>query len=195
MKIAFSLTFLLALSYSVGYADSIEENFNRGSAMFGISPYGYYRESTGYWRAGAEAQLDFLIRDDFTMGGRVLLHYLDYDVQSVFFRLTYVLSYIFGYKSEATHGPVHRIGVRLENSNMFTGAEYEVRGAIKPFYTFLYFFTPRIAPYVETSMEFAEFIGGDDFTFLWGPDKPIGAWFQVEILSVTVGVSFYIPKH
>ena len=37
MKIAFSLTFLLALSYSVGYADSIEENFNRGSAMFGIS--------------------------------------------------------------------------------------------------------------------------------------------------------------
>jgi hypothetical protein len=183
MKRCFVVVCLLSLSSTLVCADSIGDNFNKGSMFVGVSPSISYDSSD--WFGGAEAQFTFLVRDDLTMGGTL---FMAIKPDTLYIRLAYVMSFILGYNPEAARGPAHRIGVKLEFLNVLAN-EYEGYGRIKPFYEFLYFITPHIAPYIEIAGTHAEWGGGPntDFSIYWG----MAPW--IDALRTKFGISFYIP--
>jgi hypothetical protein len=176
---------LLSLSSTLVCADRIGENFDKKSIIIGVSPSIYYDSPD--WFGGAEAQFAFLVRDDLTMGGTL---FVAIEPDTLYIRIAYVTSFIFGYNPEAARGPANRIGVKLEFLNVLANG-YEGYGRIKPFYEFSYFITPHTAPYIEIGGIHAEWGGGPnaDFFISWG----MAPW--IDSLRIKFGISFYIHGH
>jgi hypothetical protein len=104
----------------------------------------------------------------------------------MYINLAYVMSFVFGYNPEATYGPAHRVGVKLEYLSILESG-YEGYRDIKALYGFLFFITPHIAPYVETTGIYARWGGGEGpFSISWGWSPDIGS------LIATFGVSIHI---
>jgi hypothetical protein len=122
MKRCIVLVCLLSLGFTLLCADSIGDNFVKRSKIIGVLPAIYYDSPD--WAGGAEAIIEFLVRDDLTMGGRFSIVV---EPDTVYINVAYVMSFIFGYNPEAAYGPAHRVGVKLEYLSILE-AGYEGSG-------------------------------------------------------------------
>ena len=178
MKRFLILVFLLALSGFVVCADNIGENYEGGGIVLGGSGY-VYLSLHGYWSVSVDPWVDFLLADGIT-AGLGLDTYMNSNGEWGD-SLHPSVSFAFGYDPDATSGPAHRVGLRSGvglGGTSFSDVFFDI-GWIEPYYTFYYFVTPRIAPYVQLRAVTVDFVGGIALdTYVW----------------LGFGVAFHVPN-
>ena len=159
MKRFFIIVSLLTLSGFVVCADNIGENYEGGGTVFGGSGY-IYLSLDGYWSVSVNPWADFLLADGVAVG-LGLDTYMNSNGQWGD-SLHPSVSFVFGYDPDATSGPAHRVGLRSGfglGGTTFSDVSFDF-GWIEPYYTFYYFVTPRIAPYLQLQALTVGFVGG-----------------------------------
>lgn len=166
---------VLAVAFSAT-AQTIGENFEGGGAIVGGSG-SFFADLDGFWFFSASPWVEFLVSDGLSVGTGVGAYVNS--AGTLRFNVSPYLALYFGYDAEAESGPVHQVSV---NSNV----EYEISEDdssfgifLTPRYRFNYFFTPRIAGYLQASAVSLALVDAVDVS---------------TYLSVQFGLSFYLPN-
>lgn len=170
----FLIVFLAIILSSFAFADSIGENFDAGGVQIGGSGY-YYETSDSYWAFNLNPTVTFYFLDNLYYRTGLDIYLNDYEDN--YLDLSLGAGYTFVFSPSATRGSVLAAGFNSYMALPFW--ENDMTYILTPYLEFLYFLTPRIAPYVTLNLIRLNLISDYDLVSTY--------------LKVSFGISFYMP--